>query len=121
MMAFWEGVMVGGLVLCCPNIVSHSLLMGFRYPFNIIFPFNVILTISFSKIALHPASHSCAMEMREDDVKWGKMRASLSDSGSSGIGRKASCVFCIILPAGNLTEIRFFEIILFGKLHFTVR
>ena len=61
------------------------------------------------------------MEIREDDVKCGKIRASLADSGSSGIGRKSSCVFFIILPAGNLTEIGFFEIFLFGKLHFTVR
>ena len=95
--------------------------MGFLYPFNIVFPFSIMLTISFSKIALHPASHNCAIEMREDEVKCGKIRASLADSGSSGIGRKISCVFFIILPAGSLTEIGFFAIIVFGKLHFTVR
>ena len=97
--------MLGALVLFCPNDISHKLLMGFLYPFNMVFPFNVMLTVSLSKIALHPASHNCPMEMREDEVKCGKIRASLADSGSSGIGRKTSCVFFIILPAGSLTKI----------------
>ena len=113
--------MLGDLFLSCPKDISHKLLMGFLYPFNIVFPFNVMLTISFSKMALHPASHNCPMEMREDVVKCGKILASLAFSGSSGIGRKTSCVFLIIRPAGNLTEIGFFAIILFFRLQFTVR
>ena len=95
--------------------------MGFLYPFNIVFPFNVILTVSLSKIALQPASHNCPIEMREADVKFGKILASRADSGNSGIGRKTLCVFFIILPAGSLTEIGFFAIIVFGRLFFTVR
>ena len=109
------------MFLSCPKEISHKLLARFLYPSNIVFPFNVMRTISFSKIALHPASHNCPMEMREDVVKCGNILASLSYSGSSGIGRKVSCVFVIIRPAGNLTEIGFFAIILCFKLHFTVR
>ena len=75
--------------------ISHKLSIGFLYPFNIVFPFNVILTVSLSKIALQPASHNCPIEMREADVKFGKILASRADSGNSGIGRKTLCVFLL--------------------------
>ena len=87
MMACFEGVVVGSFVLFFPNIISHKLLMGFLFPFKMVFPLNIIFTISFLKIAVQTASHNWAMEIRDDDVRCGKIRANLADSGNSGIGR----------------------------------
>ena len=66
--------------------------MKFLYPVRSVFPSFIILTVSFSKIAWHPASHNCAMDKNDSDVNYGKIRANLADSGSPGIVKNASCV-----------------------------
>ena len=76
-----------GLGSCCflPKIISHRLLTGFLWPCKITLSFFVILTVSLSKIALQPASHNYAIEIKDAEVRCGKMRASLADSGKPGL------------------------------------
>ena len=72
-----------------------------------------MLTLSLVKMASHPASHSCAMEMREADFKFGNILANLADSGKFGIGSNASCVLWMMWLLGRRTDMGVLAILLF--------
>ena len=115
------GAVVWGAVVFFPKIISHKLFTGFLCPCKMSFSSFVILTVSLSKIALHPASHNCAIEISDAEVNCGKIRASLADSGKPGIGKNASCVFWMRWLFGRRTEIGVCATLLFLSLNLTVR
>lgn len=78
-----EGSMVGLSSTC------HSRVAGLRWPVKTVVPSKLIAAVSAVSVAVHPASHSWPMEMRELGVSWGTMCAARAAGGSIGatIGR----------------------------------
>lgn len=51
-------------------------------------------------LALHPASHSCAIDSSDRDVSASTMCTRRALAGSVGSRSSASCVDCMMLPLG---------------------
>ena len=75
---------------CCGfSSIVHNLLFCL-VPCIIILPFRKMKSLFLSKVAVHPASHSCPMERRDPDARWGKMCVLLASFGSVGRSRSVS-------------------------------
>ena len=61
------------------------------------------------------------MEMSEAEANCVNILASLADSGKSGMGSNASCVFWMIWLLGRRTEMGVLAILLFAILHLKVK
>jgi|GWRWMinimDraft_5_1066013.scaffolds.fasta_scaffold10479_2 hypothetical protein len=72
-----EGAALVGLSSTC-----HSRVAGLRWPVKTVVPSKRIAAVSAVSIAVHPASHSWPMEMREFGLRWGTMCAARAAGGS---------------------------------------
>ena len=63
-------------------------------------------SLFWSKVAVHPASHSWLMDSKEPDASELKMCVRLAYSGSWGISSRAVCVDCIVSALGSWTVMR---------------
>jgi hypothetical protein len=71
-----EGALVGLSSTC------HSRVAGLRWPVKTVVPSKLIAAVSAVSIAVHPASHSWPVEMREFGMSWGTMCATRAAGGS---------------------------------------
>ena len=68
--------------------MSHNPSEGLRVPVStFVFDLLNISNLCLSKIALHPASHSCSMERSDANENLGKMRARTASFGRCGMGK----------------------------------
>ena len=82
---------------------SHSLVVGLRWPVMTVLPSRVITADLLAKVAVHPLSHSCSMDIREPDARDGKMWASFAAEDKFSSWRFAVCAAWILSWLGRRT------------------
>ena len=82
----------------------HRRVLGERVPVRTTWSSLVMRTSVAVKVAMHPWSHSWPMEIREPDVRSGKMCAWQAESGRRGMFKVAMWVEVMRLPSGSKTE-----------------
>lgn len=83
--------------------IFQSPVVGHLVPCSMTFCDCLSLTVTFclSKIAVHPASQSFGMEIRDVPFKAGNRWLSRAAMGSSGMLSLAVCVDCMVLLSGK--------------------
>ena len=61
--------------------------------------------VSLLTVAVHPASHSCPMDINECVLSSGTTCVSVAACGSAGMSKCPSCVDVIVLPSGMVMVI----------------
>ena len=75
---------------------------GDRVPVRTVCPWRWMVTVVVSKMAVQSLSQSCPMEMRDPDVRVGKMCAVQASSGRKGMWRLAVWLDVMVLPSGSM-------------------
>jgi hypothetical protein len=83
--------------------VQRLLVCKFLVPVRMSWPWWVMITPSWWKVAWQPASQSKPMETREWELSSGKRSTLVAVGGSPAMGRWAVWVEVMMLPSGRLT------------------
>ena len=75
---------------------------GVHVPVRTVWPWRWMVTVVASKNAVQSLSQSCPMEIRDPDVRVGKMCAVQASSGRKGIWRLAVWLDVMVLPSGSM-------------------
>ena len=83
-------------------------------PYNIVSPSLTTLSLLAVKVAMYPSSHSCPIDMRSPDCRWGEMWDILDAWVKRGfIFISSLWVACMMLPSGRMIWGIFFVVFLF--------
>ena len=77
---------------CTVGVSSHNLDVGLRQPVMTGLPLRVMIADLLVKVAVHPLSHNCPIDMREPEAREGKTWTSLAAGGKFGSLSFAWCV-----------------------------
>ena len=76
---------------------------GDRVLVRTVCPWRLMVTVVASNMVVQSLSQSCLMEMRDPDVRVGKMCAVHASSGRKGMWRLAVWLDVMVLPSGSMT------------------
>ena len=80
----------------------HGRVAGNHVPVRTVWPWSWMVTVVASKKAVQSLSQSCPMELRDPDVRVGKMCAVQASSGRKGMWRLAVWLDVMVLPSGSM-------------------
>ena len=102
--------------------MCHSLLVSCDLvPRMMTLPLNHISTLSCVKMAWHPASHNCPMEISEWSPNSWKMCATLALGGSSGMSNSPTWVDTAFVSVAAMTVMGLVAILLLRHFALTLR